>query len=74
METIKEAEDGSGIIIRMYESENALTKAHIQLGVTASSIVECNLIEEEGENVPAVGDGFDIEIKPYEVKTYKIRL
>jgi len=73
IETIKEAEDGNGIIVRMYECENALTKAHVSLGIKASSITECNLIEEE-EEIPVAlsGDGFDIEIKPYEIKTFKI--
>lgn len=74
IETVKEAEDGSGIIIRMYESENALTKAQVRLGFEASLVKECNLIEEEGDIVPLNEDGFMIEIKPYEVKTYKVCL
>lgn len=74
IETIKEAEDGSGIIIRMYECENSLTKARVQLGINASSIKECNLIEEEGESIPVYEESFNIEIKPYEIKTYKILL
>ena len=57
----------------MYECDNALTKAHVQLGIKASSIKECNLIEEEEAiDVPMNGDGFEIEIKPYEIKTYKV--
>lgn len=74
IETVKEAEDGDGIIIRMYECENALTRAHVHLGVSATSIVECNLLEEEGEAVAVVGDGFDVEIKPYEIKTFKVSI
>ena len=74
IETIKEAEDGSGIIVRMYECDNALTKAHVSLGIKASSITECNLVEEEIAPVDFNGHGFDIEIKPYEIKTYKIKI
>ncbi|NLK27319.1 MAG: alpha-mannosidase [Clostridiales bacterium] len=74
IETVKEAEDGKSIILRMYECDNALTKANIKLGVNVTSIVECNLIEEEGEAIPLNEDGFAIEIKPYEIKTYKIYL
>lgn len=75
IETVKEAEDGSGIIIRMYEYENSLTKAHISLGADkVKEIIECNLVEEELEKVAAVEDGFDITIKPYEIKTYKVVL
>jgi alpha-mannosidase len=74
IETIKEVEDGKGIIVRMYECENALTKAHVSLGLKASSITECNLIEEGDTPVAPNGDGFDIEIKPYEIKTFKINI
>lgn len=74
IETIKEVEDGKGIIVRMYECENALTKAHVSLGLKASSITECNLIEEGDTPVAPNGDGFNIEIKPYEIKTFKINI
>lgn len=75
IETVKQAEDGEGVILRIYEYENALTKAHISLAMAQEivSIEECNLIEEIIETVPKTEDGFDIEIKPYEIKTYKVK-
>lgn len=75
IETIKQAEDGDGIILRMYEYENALTNAHVKLDRASEiiSIEECNLIEEIIEPVPKLEDGFDIKIKPYEIKTYRVR-
>jgi alpha-mannosidase len=75
LETIKQAEDGDGIILRIYECENALTKAHVSLGLGSkvTSIEECNLIEEKIGSVPKTENGFDISIKPYEIKTYRIR-
>jgi alpha-mannosidase len=76
LETVKLAEDQSGIILRMYECENASTKAHVTLGTVANvvSIEECNLLEEASEIIPITNDGFDITIKPYEIKTYKIMI
>ena len=75
LETIKMAEDGSGIIIRMYEYENALTKVHVNLGEfeSISCIEECNLIEERIEDVSMNNNGFDFVIKPYEVRTFKLK-
>ena len=58
----------------MYECDNALTKAHVTLGVKASSVAECNLLEEDHTPVELSGDGFDIEIKPYEIKTFRIKM
>ena len=74
IETIKEAEDGAGMVVRMYECDRSLTRAHVSLGVKASSITECNLIEEEIAPMTLNGDGFDIEIKPFEIKTFKINI
>lgn len=74
LETIKEAEDGSGVILRLYEYENALTNAHVTLGIDSIvSVEECNLLEETIQNVPLTENGFDITIKPYEIKTYKCK-
>jgi alpha-mannosidase len=75
LETIKQAEDGDGIIFRMYESENALTKVQACLGLAdrVTSIEECNLIEETIVPVDKTQYGFDIIIKPYEIKTYRVR-
>jgi alpha-mannosidase len=76
LETVKLAEDGSGIILRLYESENAATKAYITLDATSSiaEVAECNLLEEEQEKLSADENSFMIFIKPYEIKTYKIKL
>ncbi len=74
LETIKMAEDGNGVILRMYECENALTKAKVKLGMASASVEECNLLEEKVSDIPLEEDGFKISIKPYEIKTYRIIL
>lgn len=73
LETVKKAEDDNGIIIRLYEYENALTKCHISLGaLKVKRIEETNCIEEKCADTAVSGDGFDAVIKPYEIKTYRI--
>lgn len=75
IETVKKAEDGSGIIIRLYESENALTKAAITFDKNEIvSLEECNLIEETIEKIKTNKHSFQFAIKPYEIKTYKVVL
>jgi alpha-mannosidase len=76
LETIKLAEDKSGIILRMYECENAHTKVHVTLGdaLNVAEIQECNLIEETEQEVNFKKNGFDLKINPYEVKTFKVIL
>lgn len=74
LETIKKAEDGNGVILRFYECDNALTKAHITLEKIGSiaKIEECNLIEEKVADVEQSGDGFDFTIKPFEIKSFRL--
>ncbi|MDE6357921.1 MAG: alpha-mannosidase, partial [Eubacteriales bacterium] len=74
IETIKEAENKDGIIIRVFECENSLTKAKITIdGVNIKAIEECNLIEEFENNVEFKNNEFEILIKPYEIKTFRIK-
>jgi alpha-mannosidase len=72
LETIKMAEDNSGIILRLYEYENALTKTVISLERELISVKECNLIEEEIGEIPVYENSFNITMKPYEIKTFKV--
>ncbi len=73
LETVKQAEDGNGVIVRLYESENARTKFRMTVGGRKlTAVTECNLMEEAVREV-AVEDGtFADTIKPYEIKTYRL--
>lgn len=78
LETIKQAEDGDGWIVRMYETDNALTRASLFWNRPIASVEECSCIEEEkcsGVFVPMTEGGYEIPftIKPYEIKTFRIR-
>ena len=73
IETVKMAEDDDGIIVRLYESENAKTKAHIFFGEKISSVESCNCLEEIKQTIETDGEGFEITVKPYEIQTYRVR-
>ena len=73
LETVKMAEDSDGVIIRLYESENARTKAHISFEKEIVSVESCDCIENVKMAVDIKDNGFDIEIKPYEIQTYRVR-
>ncbi|MDO4331729.1 MAG: alpha-mannosidase [Eubacteriales bacterium] len=73
IETIKEAEDGDGVILRLYESENARTKATLTFGFPIRSAEECNLMEEKEADAVFDESKISFTIKPYEIKTFRIR-
>lgn len=72
-ETIKKAEDGDGYILRIYENRNERTQMKVSLGFSVSSVEACNLKEEYVGDVELLEDGFMDFIKPYEIKTYRLR-
>lgn len=75
IETVKPAENGDGIIVRLYDCENGLTKATLTFAEgMLESVEECNLMEEKEADIEACGNSFTVSVKPYEIKTYRVRL
>ena len=72
LETVKKAEDGNGTILRMYESENALTKAKITIDADFTKAYVCNLLEENEAEAEVNGREVSLVLKPYEVVTVKL--
>ena len=69
LETVKMAEDESGIVLRMYESENALTKARLTVNTAFEKAYVCNLLEEIETEAVVNGNEIEVVLKPYEVVT-----
>lgn len=72
IETIKNAEDGNGTIIRMYESENAYTKTKLTVNTSFEKAYICNLLEETEAEAEVQGKDIEVVLKPYEVVTVKV--
>lgn len=72
LETIKCAESGEGTIIRMYESENALTKTNLVVEGNYNKAFVCNLLEEEEAELELKDGVVCVQLKPYEVVTVKL--
>ena len=78
LETIKQAEDGDGWIVRLYETDNARTRTSLYWNRPVASVEECNGLEEKQADAAFtahLGGGAEIPfvIKPYEIKTFRIR-
>ena len=73
LETIKQAEDGNGNILRLYECENARTRTALTLpeGVTKAYVT--NLLEEIQGELPIHDGRVLFTIKPYEILTILLR-
>ncbi len=72
IDVIKKSEDKEDIIIRLYEGHNRRTKVALTYHQEFSKVIECNMMEEELREVKSHSTSFEFEIKPFEIKTYKI--
>ena len=75
LETVKRSEDGSGVILRLYESRNQRVNAKVTLFCTPAKVMECSLLEEPDDGSCGVRmeqNGFAFTIRPYEIKTFKV--
>ncbi len=73
LETVKQAEDGDGVILRLYECENAKTPVTLTWNKPFAAAEADNCIEEKTGDVEVSGNQIRFTIKPYEVKTIRIR-
>lgn len=70
VETVKKAETGEGLVVRMYENAGQETTCKVNLGVAYESVSETNLLEQGGE---AIETAKPIYFKPFEIKTFLVK-
>lgn len=74
IESIKKAEDSDHIIVRVFENNNKRTNAKLTFAKDISTAMECNLLERNDQDMISDGNSIEFNIKPYEIKTFKIKL
>jgi len=74
VETVKPAEDGDGLIVRLYEAHNQRGRGTLTFATSILSAQECNLLEEPINNVSYQGNTLPFQVRPFEIKTFRIRL
>ncbi|MBE5816557.1 MAG: alpha-mannosidase [Clostridiales bacterium] len=73
IDTIKGAEDGNGIIFRMYEAKGGrYNNAELKFAFPVASVNECNLMEDNEDDYAVENNAISFKIKPYEIKTFRV--
>ena len=73
VEAVKGAENRDGLICRAYESHGRRTKAVLTACKPIQFIEECDIIEGSGMPLEPEGNQLSFEIKPFEIKTFRVR-
>lgn len=69
---LKKADNKDGIILRLVEMEGKDKDVTITLPFEAKSIVKCNVIEDEGEQLPCSGNIINLPIGHHAIETLLI--
>jgi alpha-mannosidase len=72
VETIKCAEDGNGLIVRLYESQRRRGQARLHLGFELASAWRTNLLEENQDSLTPDGNTLTLSVRPYEIVTLRL--
>ncbi len=62
IETVKRAEDGNGIIIRLYESQRKRGQVQVRFGFAVESAWETNLLEENESKLSIENDSIQLTL------------
>ncbi|MBN8712016.1 MAG: alpha-mannosidase [Verrucomicrobia bacterium] len=74
IDTIKPAEDGEGIIVRLYESRGSRGRYVLRTSLPAVSIAETNLLEVDRTTLPLSDGEVSLNVRPFEILTLRLRL
>ena len=72
VEVVKKAEEGSDVIVRLYECFNRRTTAQLTFGETPAQVWSCDMLENKEEQIKADGNRVEITMKPYEIRTLRL--
>ena len=72
IETVKQAEDGKGIIVRLYECHRARGRFNLSTGFDLAEAFECNLLEENQRRLDVVGDNIELDVRPYQIVSLRL--
>jgi alpha-mannosidase len=72
IETIKAAEDGQGLIIRLFESQRKRCKCVLTTGFDISEGFRTNLLEDNLHSLETEGNRINFDIKPYQIVTIRL--
>ncbi|MCP1136620.1 alpha-mannosidase [Paenibacillus polysaccharolyticus] len=72
LDTIKVSEDGTGTVLRFYESSGGRETVQVQWNERNVSASIINLLEDELAPLTCEGGAFKLTFKPYEIKSVKL--
>ena len=71
VESVKWAEEGKALIVRLYEAAKTGTAATVRFHVPVQSVAETDLLEENGKELRLRRGAVGLRLRPFEIKTLR---
>ena len=72
IETIKQAESGNDVVVRLYESQRRRGKVTLTTSFDVAEAWHANLMEEPQTSLAIEGNKISLFVKPYEIVTLRL--
>jgi alpha-mannosidase len=73
IETVKQAEDGNGVIVRLFENERSRGRVTLTTGFPLADVYVCNLLEENDTKLEIIqGNQVRFEMRPYQILNLRL--
>ena len=72
LETVKQAEDGNGVVVRFYESQRRRGPVTLKTGFGLSAAWRTNLLEENQTALTPNGEAVSLFVRPHEIVTLRL--
>ena len=73
IDCVKKAEDSDALIVRLYEAHGQRGPVTLTFGHKPRKVTECDLMEENDVAVSTGGHTVTFQIKPFEIRTFKVQ-
>jgi len=70
IDSIKKAENGTGIVVRIYETNGTSGQAVLDFGMPVGLVSECNLVEKKVAVPERTDNSICFSFAPYEIKSF----
>lgn len=72
IETVKQAQDGRGLIVRLYECQRQRGPCRLTMSLPLTGAWRTNLLEEDQEELACKGQSVEFSVRPYQILTLRL--
>ena len=74
IDCVKKAEDSDALIVRLYEAYGTRGEVKLSFAGSPRRVAECDLMEENELGLEVIDSSILFEIKPWEIRTFKVSM